>query len=103
MLEIEEYEKIRNKFLFQYMKILLLINMVFLIYFGIYNKKFNYLSTFSPYSPKITKIKIRDGKLAKIGIISDSQIKKNISINFFNIYAYNLLRAFIHYLFRKKR
>jgi hypothetical protein len=67
------------------MKILLLINMVFLIYFGIYNKKFNYLSTFSPYSPKI--------KLAKIGIISDSQLKKNISINFFNIYAYNLLRA----------
>lgn len=93
MLEIEEYEKIRNKFYFQYMKILLSINIVFLNFFGIYNYKYNYQLTFSPYSPKITKIKVREGKLAKIGIISDSQLKKNINTNFFNFYAYNMIRA----------
>ena len=58
-----------------------------------YNYKCNCELTFSPYSPKITKIKVRDGKLAKIGVIIDSQLKKNITTNFFNFYSYNMFRA----------
>ena len=93
MFENEEYEKIRIKLLLQYIKMLLLTKIIFLTFFGIYNYKYNYQYTFSPYSSKITKIKVRDGKLAKIGLISDSQLKKNISNNFFNFYANNLFRA----------
>lgn len=93
MLKIEEYDKIRIKLLLQYIKIILLTKIIFLNFFGIYNYKYNYQFTFSPYSSKITKIKVRDGKLAKIGIISDSQLKKNIRNNFFNFYGYNMFRA----------
>lgn len=88
-----EYEKIRINLISQYMKILLFIKINFLIFFGIYYYKYNYQLSFTPYSPKIIQIKVRGGKLAKIGIISDSQLKKNISTDFFNFYAYNMYRA----------
>ena len=86
-------EKIRIELLLQYIKILLLINIIFLSFFGIYNYEYNYQLIFSPYSSNITKIKVRDGKFAKIGIISDSQLKKNNSNNSFDFYGYNLFRA----------
>ena len=81
------------KLILQYIKSLLLIKIISLISFGIYNYKNNGQQKFSPYSQNITKIKVRDGKLAKIGIISDLQLKKNISTNFFNYYSYNVYRA----------
>jgi hypothetical protein len=81
------------KLILQYIKSLLLIKIISLISFGIYNYKNNSQQKFSPYSQNITKIKVRDGKLSKIGIISDLQLKKNISTKFFNYYAYNVYRA----------
>lgn len=81
------------KLILQYIKSLLLIKIISLISFGIYNYKNNSQKKFSPYSQNITKIKVRDGKLAKIGIISDLQLKKNITTKFFTNYAYNVFRA----------
>ena len=91
MLEFSMYEK--NTIYLQYIKSFLLIKIISLISLGIYN--YNHISQkkFSPYSQNITRIKVRDGKLAKIGIISDLQLKKNISTNFFNFYAYNVNKA----------
>lgn len=81
------------KLILQYIKSLLLIKIISLISFGIYNYKNNSQQKFSPYSQNITKIKVRDGKLAKIGIISDLQLTKNITTKFFTNYAYNIFRA----------
>ena len=89
MLVFRKCHKIKKDYFLKYIKYLLFISIFFQISFEFYNSK----QTFSLYSPKITKIKIRGGKSAKIGIMSDLQINKNISIKSFNFYAYNTFRA----------
>ena len=90
MLKFRKYGE--NTINLQYIKSLL-IKIISLISVGIYNYKHISQQKFSPYSQNITRIKVRDGKLAKIGIISDLQLKKNISNNYFDFYAYNVNRA----------
>ena len=93
MIKFRKYKK--NTIYLKYIKLLLLlIKIISLISLGIYNYKHISQQKFSPYSQNITKIKVRNGKLAKIGIISDLQLKQNISTNFFDFYAYNVKTAF---------
>ena len=93
MIEIEENSKYKKKYYLQYIEFVLFINVIFLLSFGIYN----YKKSFSPYDPKIKEIKIGDGKSAKIGIISDFQLRKhyeNISFKYYSDNVYRALKAF---------
>ena len=77
----------RNLFIY-----LLLINSSFFIIFQIFKKgKTN--RNFSPYSPAITTIKLGDGELAKIGIISDFQLDSTHSRINSDIFEDNLRKA----------
>ena len=89
MFKIEENSKCKRKYYLQYIEFLLLINIIFLFSFGIYN----YKKSFSPYSHNIKEIKVGNGKTAKIGIISDFQLKKNYTNITFKYYSDNIYRA----------
>ena len=54
MFKIEENSKCKRKYYLQYIEFLLLINIIFLFSFGIYN----YKKSFSPYSHNIKEIKV---------------------------------------------
>ena len=88
MYEEEKY-KINNNYIKYYLLYLILINAIFYICLKIYHRE----KIFNPYSPKITKIKIGDGKSAKIGIISDFQLHINNTSPYFKYYAENVYKA----------
>jgi Icc-related predicted phosphoesterase len=83
-------ERIKKNYYNYYVIYLIIINVTFYIVFKIINHD----SKFSPYSPKITKLIIGNGKTVKIGIISDLQLDKkkafysNYSI--FKDYSHNV-------------
>jgi hypothetical protein len=79
----DNIEKAKKNYWSKYITYLIVINLFFYTAFKISNND----SKFSPYSPKITKLTIRDGKTAKIGIISDFQLDKNKVFNL-NILSY---------------
>ena len=90
MKKIQDLKKI---YFLQYIEFLLFRNIIFLVSFGISN----YKKSFSPYAPNLTEIKVGDGKSAKIGIISDFQLKKyykNISFKFYSDNVYRALKVF---------
>jgi len=96
MFEIEINWKIKKKYILHYFEFLLLVNLIFLASFGIYN----YKKSFSPYDPNIKEIKVGDGKSAKIGIISDFQLKKyytNIAFKYYSDNVYRALKVFKKY------
>ena len=66
----KEDEKRRRNYIKNFFLYLIIINAIFYLCFKfiIKNEKNN---NFSPIKEDITKIKIGDGKMAKIGIISD--------------------------------
>ena len=75
-----------------YFLYLFLVNFIFFTSFKIF-KKSVYNNNFSPYSPEIKKINVNDGKLAKIGIISDFQLDSKGTIPFSKYFEDNLLRT----------
>ena len=72
----EKIKKIKITYYINFIIYLLIINSSFYIGFFIFKKE-KPDENFSPYSPQITKIKIRSGESAKIGIISDFQLDSN--------------------------
>ena len=76
-----------------YIKYLLLINSIIFLSFIIYCEYLNN-NNFYPYSPEIIKIKIGNGKSAKIGIISDFQLDVNTkNITYFKYFEINVIKA----------
>ena len=89
----------KNNYLKNYLIYLFSINIFFYAYFIIFgiNKT---KDSFSPYSSKITKININNGNYAKIGIISDLQLKSKFFSSSFKYIENNVERALKY--FKKK-
>ena len=84
----DKYEK-RKNYLKKVIKHLLILNFIFFIGFKISNRELN----FSPFSPETKRIIVGDGKIAKIGIISDFQLDRNHTYKNNKFYADNLYNA----------
>ena len=97
MFNEEENYKINNNYIIYFFLYLIIINNIFYIVIKIYYDNKN----FSPYSSKITKIKVMDGKSAKIGIISDFHLNKNNSYHIYQEFSNNLYQALK--VFKKKK
>ena len=82
-------DNIKKNYVIHFFIYLLLINFIFFISLKIAKNE----SKFSPYSPEIKNIIIKDGKFAKIGIISDFQLDKNNNDIEYKYYANNLYQA----------
>ena len=91
MYNVEEYNIKIKKYFKNYIIYLLIINSIFYLIFIILN--LNKKNNFSPHSPEIKEIKIKEGKSAKIGIISDFQLTKKYYESFFHYFEENVYRA----------
>ena len=86
---LDDNEKKKKNYYNHFFLFLIGINFIFFISFKIF-KNDSYLS---PYSPKITHLKIKNGKTSKIGIISDFQLDKNHTFPIFKGFAQNVYKA----------
>ena len=86
---LDDNEKKKKNYYNHFFLFLIGINFMFFISFKIF-KNDSYLS---PYSPKITHLKIKNGKTSKIGIISDFQLDKNHTFPIFKGFAQNVYKA----------
>jgi len=91
----KEDEKRRRNYIKNFFLYLIIINAVFYLCFKfiIKNEKNN---NFSPIKEDIEKIKIGDGKSAKIGIISDIQLGGKYTPDSSKLFQNNLLKALIY-------
>ena len=86
-------EKIKRDYFIQLLIYIILINLIYYFSFKIFKKELE----FTPFSSEITKIKIKDGKFAKIGIISDFQLDRennNIVYQYYSDNVYQALKIF---------
>ena len=86
-------EKIKRDYLIQLLIYIILINLIYYFSFKLFKKELE----FTPFSSEITKIKIKDGKFAKIGIISDFQLDRennNIVYQYYTDNVYQALKIF---------
>ena len=86
-------EKIKREYLIQLLIYMILLNLIFYSYFKIFKKE----SEFSPFSSEITKITIKDGKMANFGIISDFQLDQENSNIAYQYYSDNVYKALEFY------
>ena len=82
----------KKNYIKYYIIYLISINIFFYIGFKVF-WNFRKINNFSPYSPEITEIKINNGNFAKIGIISDIQLKSKFFSSNSQNYENNLKRA----------